>query len=66
MSHLSCVPIHHNVQDALTDPKWKDDVFEEMTALHKNNTWELVELPKGKEIVGCKWVYTVKHKADVP
>jgi len=41
-------------------------VFEEMTALHKKNTWELVELPKGKEIVGCKWVYTVKHKADVP
>ena len=33
-------------------------------ALPKNGTWELIELPKGKKIVGCKGVYTVKHKAD--
>jgi hypothetical protein len=24
----------------------------------------LVELPKGKKTVGCKWVFTMKHKAD--
>ena len=37
---------------------------EEMTALEKNATWELVPLPKGKKIVGCRWMFTVKHKAD--
>ena len=31
--------------------------MEEMQSLHKNPTWELVELPKGKRAIGCKWVY---------
>lgn len=30
----------------------------------KNDTWELVTLPRGKRTVGCWWVYTLKHKAD--
>nr|KYP40770.1 Retrovirus-related Pol polyprotein from transposon TNT 1-94 [Cajanus cajan] len=36
----------------------------EMEALEKNNTWKLVTLPPGKKPVGCKWVYTVKYRAD--
>ena len=27
-----------------------------MNSLHKNDTWELTELPKGKKAIGCKWV----------
>ena len=34
-----------------------------MSALKKNNTWELVNLPKGKRKVGCKWVLTTKNRA---
>jgi hypothetical protein len=37
---------------------------EEMKALHKNNTWNLVKLPNGKKAAGCKWVFTVKHMVD--
>lgn len=37
---------------------------EEMKVLEKNGTWELVNLPRVKQPVGCKWVYTVKYKAD--
>jgi len=33
---------------------------EEMSSLHKNDTWELTELPKGKKAIGCKWVYAKK------
>ncbi|WJZ92580.1 hypothetical protein VitviT2T_011566 [Vitis vinifera] len=36
----------------------------EMEALKKNKTWELVKLSAGKKPVGCKWVYTVKYRAD--
>lgn len=36
---------------------------EEVEALHKNKTQAFVKLPNGKA-VGCKQVFTVKHKAD--
>jgi len=37
---------------------------EEMKSLQKNETWELVDPPPGKKPVGCRWIYTVKYKAD--
>ena len=45
-------------------PEWKKAVLEEMSALEKNLTWTIVELPMGKPTVSCKWVFTVKFKAD--
>ena len=36
----------------------------EMEALEKNKTRESVKLPAVKKPVGCKWVYTVKYRAD--
>jgi len=35
--------------------------MEDMSSLHKNDTWELSELPKGKKAIGCKWVFAKKH-----
>ncbi|XP_072062323.1 uncharacterized protein [Arachis hypogaea] len=49
---------------ALADPRWKAAINEEMESLKKNETWELVDCPPGKKTVGCRWVYTVKYKAD--
>ena len=37
---------------------------EEMNSLHKNQTWELVQLPKGNKAIGCKWIYDKKE--DTP
>ena len=37
---------------------------EKMKSLQKNETWELVECPPGKNPVGCRWIYTVKYKAN--
>ena len=37
---------------------------EEMVALERNSTWELVKLPPGKRAVGSRWVYTPKFNAD--
>lgn len=35
-----------------------------MESLHANNVWNLVELPKGRQAVGSKWVFTIKVDAD--
>ncbi|XP_061348292.1 uncharacterized protein LOC133293706 [Gastrolobium bilobum] len=51
-------------EDALDDPNWKEAMNVEMKALQKNSTWDLVPLPTGKKPIGCKWVFTVKLKAD--
>jgi len=40
---------------------WKDAMVEEMSSLHKNDTWEQTELPKGMKAIGCKWVYAKKQ-----
>ncbi|KAA0041009.1 reverse transcriptase [Cucumis melo var. makuwa] len=45
-------------------PEWKNVVMKEMKALKKNNTWEIYALPKGHKPLGCKWVFTLKYKAD--
>ena len=41
--------------------EWQNAMDEEMKSLHKNDTWELVQLPKGKKAIGCKWAYTMKE-----
>ncbi|XP_057994346.1 uncharacterized mitochondrial protein AtMg00820-like [Hevea brasiliensis] len=30
----------------------------------KNSTWGLVTLLVRSKLVGCKWMFTIKHKAD--
>ena len=37
---------------------------EELDALHKTGTWDLVDLPSGKSSIGCKWVYKIKTRSD--
>ena len=36
----------------------------EIDALYSNGTWELIALPPGKSLAGCRWVYTVKVGPD--
>lgn len=39
---------HVSFSQAAKDPRWHDAMKTEIKALTSNNTWELVELPKGK------------------
>jgi hypothetical protein len=34
---------------------------DEMKSMSTNGIWDLVEVPKGAKIVGCKWFYKTKH-----
>ena len=44
--------------------RWMIVMQEEMESLHKNDTWDLMRLPKGKKVVRCKWVF--KRKEGIP
>ena len=37
---------------------------EELDALSKNHTWDLVTLPPGKSVVGCKWIHKIKTRSE--
>lgn len=41
---------------------WKVAMKEEYDSLMQNGTWKLVELPAGRDPIGCKWVF--KRKED--
>ncbi|RVW67999.1 Retrovirus-related Pol polyprotein from transposon TNT 1-94 [Vitis vinifera] len=40
--------------------RWMGAMVEEIQSLHKNQTWDSVELPEGKKAIRCKWVYKKK------
>ena len=61
---LNTTIIPNTVSEALTKREWKDGMREEMNALEMNKTWEIVERQKGKNIVDCKWIFTLKYKVD--
>ena len=39
-------------------------MVDEMASLHKNEAWDLVELPVGRKPVGNKWVFKKKKNAE--
>ena len=51
-------------EDVAKYPRCKASMKEEFNSLHKNNTWELVDLPPGRKLVQCKWVYKTKFAAN--
>ncbi|KAI9181689.1 hypothetical protein LWI28_017555 [Acer negundo] len=51
-------------QDAVKYKERYDAMDEEIKALEKHKTWELVDLPDNKEVVGLKWVYKTKYRFD--
>eukprot|EP00253_Pinus_taeda_P020597 PITA_20597 len=52
------------IEEAIKDKKWIEAMDEEINAIERNKTWDLVELPKGKEVIRVKWVYKTKSNAE--
>ena len=51
---LSSISLPKSYRDAILDPRWRSAMDEEMTALHANETWELIFLSLEKQTVGCQ------------
>nr|GEW12054.1 retrovirus-related Pol polyprotein from transposon TNT 1-94 [Tanacetum cinerariifolium] len=52
-----------NCLEAISSPKcdkWVVEMEKEVKSLHKNETWELVKLPKEKRVISYKWLFNVK------
>jgi hypothetical protein len=52
------------VSQALKSIEWRDAMSQEFDALVQQRTWDLVPQPYGANLIGCKWVYQVKRKAN--
>ena len=44
--------------------EWQKTMKEEIEMIEKNQTWELTTKPKGKNVIGVKWVYRTKVNPD--
>jgi hypothetical protein len=49
-------------EEAVRNKKWQVTMDEEITAIEKNNTWELVEFVEEYQPIGVKWVYKKKDE----
>ena len=52
------------IDEALKDVDWVNAMHEELNNFTKNQVWELVERPKGHNVIGTKWVFRNKQDQD--
>ncbi|WVZ07142.1 hypothetical protein V8G54_020488 [Vigna mungo] len=49
---------------ALDAKQWDKAIRIEIESILNNNTWTLVDLPKGEKPIGCKWIFKKKYNPD--
>nr|GEY20036.1 uncharacterized mitochondrial protein AtMg00810-like [Tanacetum cinerariifolium] len=49
--------------EAMKSKKWRQAMEEEIKSIEKNDTWELITLPKSYKAIRVKWVYKAKKNA---
>uniref|UniRef100_W8AQ86 Retrovirus-related Pol polyprotein from transposon TNT 1-94 n=1 Tax=Ceratitis capitata TaxID=7213 RepID=W8AQ86_CERCA len=57
----------NSVSEALSSSEakhWKKAMNAEYESLMRNGTWELVDRPKNGNVIGCKWVFSIKRNPD--
>ena len=59
-SALASLQEPQTFHEASFNPLWQQAMKEELDALHKTGTLDLVDLPSRKSAIGCKWVYKIK------
>ena len=64
VTNLDIIQIPRHIQEAIEHLEWRKTVEEVLRALQKNQTWTIVQLSQEKRLVRCKWIFTVKYKAN--
>ena len=52
------------VDEALEDPDWVIAIQEDLNQFERKKLWKLVPRPKGKSVIGTKWVFRNKLDED--
>ncbi|KAL0381267.1 UNVERIFIED_CONTAM: Retrovirus-related Pol polyprotein from transposon RE1 [Sesamum angustifolium] len=64
MAALSTVQEPTHYLQAKGKIEWENAMQEELATLNKNDTWEMVDCPKGKRTIGSKWAFELKLKPN--
>ena len=61
---LDCPKIYEEAVRSPNARHWKEAMDDEFNSLQENSTFTLTQQPKGKNIIGGRWVYTVKQSGS--
>ena len=64
MMKVGTVREPETILEAARDPRCIEAMYEEMQALSKNETWDLLPSSHHQKEIGCRWIFKVKHNAD--
>lgn len=64
VASIASMSIPRIVSGALFHLGWHHAMIDETNALNSNSAWDLIDLPIGKKVIGCKWLFTVKFNAN--
>ncbi|KAL0453571.1 UNVERIFIED_CONTAM: Retrovirus-related Pol polyprotein from transposon TNT 1-94 [Sesamum latifolium] len=51
-------------ESTVKEEKWQNAMNDKIDAIERNDTWKLIDLPKGHKTIGVKWVYKTKLKEN--
>ena len=59
-----CIIEPETFEEAVKDDSWQKAMNNEIAMIEKNDTWELVNRPSDKPVIGVKWIYKTKLNLD--
>jgi hypothetical protein len=51
-------------EEAIQKQEWTNAMTDEYQSIIKNDVWEIVPIPKSKDVVSSKWLLKIKHVVD--
>ena len=57
-----CEP--EDFEAVVKDKNWMAAMKKELSMIEKNKTWELIDRPQNRKVIGVKWVYRTKLNAN--
>jgi hypothetical protein len=53
-----------NFDEVVKDKFWIESMDEEIDAIERNNTWDLLDFLEDKNCIGVKWIYKTKLSVE--